>query len=250
MTFAVTTWSVFLAALATAVATGFGALPLLAVRRMPRLWLGIGNAIAAGLMIAASFSLIYEGIALSSGRTVLGIVLGVALIVLGARLVHNHDSLSIAQLKGADAKRALLIVGVMTVHSAAEGIGVGVSFGGGEALGLFITTAIAVHNIPEGLAIALVMVPRGASVLSAAWWSVFSSLPQPLLALPAFWFVLWFQPLLPVGLGLAAGAMIWMAFAELLPDALEDASPERTGLAITLAVAALIAFQEAVLRVH
>ena len=108
--------------------------------------------------------------------------------------------------------KALVIVAVMTVHSASEGVGVGVSYGGGERLGVLITIAIAVHNIPEGLAISLVLVPRGARVRSAAWWSVFSSLPQPLIAPFAFLFVESFKPVLPAGLGFAAGAMIWMVW--------------------------------------
>jgi zinc transporter ZupT len=136
----------------------------------------------------------------------------------------------------------------MTAHSFAEGIGVGVSFGGGEKLGLFITAAIAIHNIPEGLAISLVMVPKGTKPVKAALWSIFTSLPQPLMAVPAFLFVLLFEPWLPVGLGLAAGAMIWMVFAELIPDAYEGgASGAAIGIAVTLAFAALLAFQEFVL---
>ena len=121
-----------------------------------------------------------------------------------------------------------MIVGVMTVHSFTEGIGVGVSFGGGEALGLFIAAAIAVHNIPEGLAISLVLIPRGVSVGRAAAWSVFSSLPQPLMALPAFLFVETFSaPLLPLGLRPAAGAMVWMVSAELIPEAVREAPAQR-----------------------
>jgi zinc transporter ZupT len=46
--------------------------------------------------------------------------------------------------EGIDRSLLRLGVGVMTVHSFTEGIGVGVSFGGGETLGLFITAAIAV----------------------------------------------------------------------------------------------------------
>lgn len=213
---------VFLAALVTALATGLGALPLLLAHgHASKLGLGVGNALAAGLMMAASHSLIAEGFDFSAARTLAGVLAGVGLIVLANRWLHAQGEHSIADLHGADATRALLVVGIMTAHSAAEGVGVGVSFGGGSDLGEFITLAIALHNVPEGLAIALVLVPRGARVWQAAGWAVFSSLPQPLLAVPAFLFVMAFTPLLPLGFGLAAGAMLWMVFAELLPDAQE-----------------------------
>ena len=120
---------------------------------------------------------------------------------------------------------------------------VGVSFGGSDALGLFIAVAIAVHNVPEGLAISLVLVPRGASVGAAAGWSVVSSLPQPLMALPAFAFVEVFDPVLPYGLGFAAGAMAWMVAAELLPEARRNASTSRVGAAVALSFAAMLLFQ-------
>lgn len=97
------------------------------------------------------------------------------------------------------------------------------SFDGGTDLGLLITLVIALHNIPEGLAIASVLVPRGTNVWTAAAWAVFSSLPQPLLALPAFGAVEAFRPLFAVGLGFAAGAMLSMALKEMVPEAIEDA---------------------------
>ena len=153
---------------------------------------------------------------------------------------HAHD---FGLLRGDDAIRALLIVAVMTVHSVAEGIGVGAAFGGGETLGLLIAVAIAVHNIPEGLAISLVLVPRGVSVRSAAGWSIFSSLPQPLLAVPAFLFVEAFAGVLPAALGFAAGAMVWMVARELLPEALEQAPVTRVAATAAAAFAAMLAFQ-------
>ena len=106
-----------------------------------------------------------------------------------------------------------------------------------------IVVAIAVHNVPEGLANSLVLVPRGVGVGRAAFWSVFSSLPQPLMAVPAFAFIEAFRPLWPYGLGFAAGAMVWMVFAELLPDA-KKAAPDRLfALVLAFSVAAMVAFQ-------
>ena len=77
------------------------------------------------------------------------------------RLGHRHD-VRLGILRGADAVKAVLIVGVMTVHSFTEGRSrrlVRRRRGAGRNIGL----AIAVHNIPEGLAISLVLVPRGIS---------------------------------------------------------------------------------------
>jgi zinc transporter ZupT len=245
--FDVNVWTVLFAAAFTAATTGLGALPFLFVKDVGRWWVAVANAVAAGLMLGASHSLVDEGFAVSAGRTLVGILLGLGAIFVTNKLVQQRD-VDIAELQGANARKAILILGVMTAHSFAEGVGVGVSFGGSDQLGLFITAAIAVHNIPEGLAISLVLIPRGTPIWKAAAWSIFTSLPQPLMAVPAFLFVLVFQPFLPIGLGLAAGAMIWMVFAELIPDALKRASGPAVGTAVTLAFALLLAFQRFVLR--
>jgi zinc transporter ZupT len=211
--------TVFLAASLTALATGLGALPLLLWRSVGKQALGWATALAALLMLVASAGLLREGWAVGAWRTALGAAIGASFIVATQVALGHRQELHFESLRGADAFGALMIVGVMTVHSFTEGVGVGVSFGEGEGFGALIAAAIAVHNIPEGLAISLVLVPRGVSVLRAAGWSVFSSAPQPLMAVPAFLLVEWFEPLLPVGLGFAAGAMVWMVASQLVPDA-------------------------------
>lgn len=236
--------TVFVAALLTALATGLGALPLLSRRLGGHGALGVANAAASGVMLGASLSLVLEGGDRSVWRTAAGVLAGVAFILVASRFFHApHRDLTLGSLRGDDAIKALLIVAVMTVHSVAEGVGVGAAFGGGETLGLLVAIAIAVHNIPEGLAISLVLVPRGASVPAAAGWSVFSSLPQPLLAVPAFLFVDAFEGILPAALGFAAGAMVWMVARELLPEALEQASRRAVAVTAGVAFAAMLAFQ-------
>jgi ZIP family zinc transporter len=240
----VNAWTVTAAAAVTALATGLGALPFLVVRdTMGKRWLGVSNSVAAGFMSAASVGLIWQGAGLGQVRVVLGAVAGGLFIVCFRRLIGEREGFALGRLAGADAMKALVIVAVMTVHSASEGVGVGVSYGGGERLGVLITIAIAVHNIPEGLAISLVLVPRGARVRSAAWWSVFSSLPQPLIAPFAFLFVESFRPVLPAGLGFAAGAMLWMVWSELLPEALEDAPKRALAVGGGVSFAAMLGAQ-------
>lgn len=243
MALEVTLTTVFIAALITALATGIGAVPLAINRNVDKKWLSIGAALASGLMLAASHSLIEEGLVKQEWLTLAGMASGLVLVYLAYQWIEKQGAPDVSELNSADAKKALLIVGVMTAHSFAEGIGVGVSYGGSRDLGVFITTAIAVHNIPEGLAIALVLVPRGVTILKSAGWSIFSSLPQPLMAVPAYMFVNTFKPILPFGLGLAAGAMIWMVFAELLPDANKKLQPAIVGLIVVFAFLSMMAFQ-------
>lgn len=236
--------SVFLAALLTALATGLGATPFFIRRSIGRRWLGVSNAGAAGFMLAASAVLVWEGGTRSGWRTTVGIGLGAATMLLTRHVLRGRrEELHLGALRGIDALKAVTIIAVMTVHSVTEGVGVGVSYGGGSELGVLITLAIAIHNIPEGLAISLILVPRGASAASAAWWSVFSSLPQPLLALPAFVFVEAFDSLLPAGFGFAAGAMAWMVLFELVPDARETASGRSIVLVGALAFVGMLALQ-------
>ena len=215
----------------TAIATGIGAVPFFFAKNIARSWLGIANATAAGFMTAASFGLLFEGIEYGVPRTVLGVALGVALIALMRRLFRDYD-VHWGELNSSDSFKILSILAIMTVHSFTEGVGVGVAFGGGDALGIYITTAIAIHNIPEGLAISLVMVPRGTSPAKAGLWSIVSSLPQPLMAVPAYLMVELFRPTLPVGLGFAAGAMLWMVAVELVPEALQETSRRTTAMVL------------------
>ncbi len=237
------TIQIFLLALATALATGLGALPFLWVKNPDSRWIGIANAVAAGLMLGASFSLVLEGTHASGWSTAIGVALGVVFILITRRVLPDHDQLTIGGMSGLNARRALMLFLVMTVHSFAEGVGVGVAFGGGQAIGLMIAIAIAVHNIPEGLAISLTMVPRGTSVWKAALFSIASSLPQPLMAVPAYWFVEQFKPALPVGLGFAAGAMLWMVFSELLPESVKESHSTRLTAGVTmLSTLAMVAF--------
>jgi zinc transporter ZupT len=236
-------WLVFGLASLTTVATALGAMPFLFIHSMSQRFLGWANAAAGGMMIAASFVLIFEGIDYSIYRTILGILLGVGFVLLSERFLSRYQNARFPAMEGFNARAALLFVGIMFAHSISEGIGTGVSFGSGFQLGLFITLTMVIHNALEGLAISLVLIPRGASAWAAAGWCIVSSIPQPIVAVPAFLGVSVAQEILPVGLGFAAGAMIWMSFYEIIPEALEQTSHESVATVVTLATAFMVLFQ-------
>ncbi|GKV04296.1 hypothetical protein SLEP1_g16468 [Rubroshorea leprosula] len=222
-----------------AAATGLGAVPFFFVELDPH-WAGICNGMAAGVMLAASFDLIQEGQEHGAGNwVVIGILAGGIFILLCKKFLEQYGEVSMLDINGADATKVVLVVGIMTLHSFGEGSGVGVSFAGSKGFtqGLLVTLAIAVHNIPEGLAVSMVLASRGVSPQNAMLWSVITSLPQPIVAVPAFICADAFNKFLPFCTGFAAGCMIWMVVAEVLPDAFKEASPSPVASAATLSVA-------------
>lgn len=232
-------------AFVTAVATSLGVIPLLFLRdKQSRVFHGYGVAVAGGLMLAASVGLIYEGLNYGSFQALFGALVGVVFITWGHEWLEKRShKVSVGNLVGADAVKAVTIIGILTIHSFAEGIGIGVAYGDGLAFGLFITIALAIHNIPEGLAVALSLIPKGVSAGKSAWYAFLTSLPQPLVAIPAFVFVTFFTPFLPYGLGFAAGAMIWLVFVELIPESIEAIGDDKMGLIVTISFLVMLAIQ-------
>lgn len=237
----------------TCVSTGLGVLPFVFVSEISSLWLGVSNALAAGFMTAASMSLFIEGIALPDDglalscatRVGIGLLVGVGFILSTEKFLDQYEHLKFDGMTGLNAKKALLIMGVMTIHSFTEGVAIGVSFAkeAPKALGLLISATLAIHNVPEGLAISLVLVPRGLSTLHTGLWCVFSSLPQPLMAVFAFYFVEHFTFFVPIGLGFAGGAMIYVGVLELVPEALKHISKLTTAVTVVCSMAFMYGMQ-------
>ncbi|MEW5314637.1 MAG: hypothetical protein WDW38_006115 [Sanguina aurantia] len=195
--------------------------------------------LAMTMAMAMIFGLLEESKSHSTVLVMGGMLGGVAAMKLSTAYLSRFEDMSFQHLKGADARKALLIIGVMAAHAFGEGSGVGVSFAGprGWAQGTLVTLAIGLHNIPEGMAVASVMVARGTPPRKALYWTLLSALPQGLVALPSYMFVEAVSGILPVALGFAAGCMIYIVFAELIPDALEETDHSHVAMAATASAA-------------
>ena len=244
-------WVTFWAALVTDLATGLGVLPFLWLRRPAALLSGGLTAMAAGMMIAASvLQLIPEAWALGAPWQVFGGFLsGVLLVAWLMRWVGAHEDFDIAGLRKQSGVAGLMVVLVMTLHSLPEGVAIGVAYGEAAVsqstqFGWSIALVLAIHNIPEGVAITAALRGQGLPLRSCFFWAIVSSLPQPLGAVPSAAAVWFFQPLLPGGLAFAAGAMLYLVGAELIPESRKKLSSKGLlgGVSLGAAVMALIAW--------
>lgn len=229
----------------TMLATGLGALPVLFRGCVPERIHDLGYAFAGGMMVSVSFlDLIAPGLRRGEIASMsIGFVVGGLFFWLAERELERRE-LTFAGLSGRGARRALLILATMFVHSFPEGVAVGVGYASNDqAMGLFIAVAIAIHNIPEGLAISLPLAASGVGFWRCFWLSVLSSLPQPLAVVPSVLLVEWSRALLPYGLGFAAGAMIYLVLAELLPETYERSGKHGTAWGFTLGFVAMLLAQ-------
>lgn len=211
--------------------TALGAVPALALRGLPQRVEDSMLGFAAGMMLAASaFSLLLPGLeaggeilasrGLGAGVVVLGMALGVLLMLgLDEFTPHEHDKTGPCGPGHERCGRVWLFVFAIALHNLPEGMAIGVSFSQGDmAVGLPLTTAIALQDIPEGLAVALALRSAGFAAPLAVLVAAASGVLEPIGALLGVGLSSGLAVAYPVGLGLAAGAMIFVVSHEVIPQ--------------------------------
>lgn len=185
---------------------------------------------AAGMMLAASaFSLILPGLEaaqalfsnwLAAAVVVVGIGLG-SLLMLGLDKFTPHEHASTGPC-GPEYRRISgiwLFVFAIALHNIPEGMAIGVSFAQGDfSVGLPLTTAIVIQDIPEGLAVALALRTIGMGTLRAVLIAAATGLLEPLGAVLGFAMASSIAIAYPLSMGIAAGAMIFVVSHEVIPE--------------------------------
>jgi ZIP family zinc transporter len=239
-----------LAATATALATGLGAIPVFllgrrAVNLRPAL---LGTTV--GLMTVASLvGLLRPALQEDGPVSVLaGLIVGAAFLV-AVGLVVDRPNFQNGRLKGPGLRLSVLVFAVLLVHSLPEGFAIGTAYASDRAgLSLFVILAIGLQNIPEGTSVAIPMQTAGFSRSRQFWAAVLTSAPQPLGAVVAFLLVEHVQALLPFSFAFAAGAMLALVAVELVPSAFARGGRRQAALG-ALAGGALMILLAAVFRI-
>lgn len=176
---------------------------------------------AAGVMTAvATLGLIQEALSVGSIVVVLaGVTVGaLVLFALDRLLPHEHEALSFECVNPLEYRRGLLLLAAMALHNIPEGLAVGTGFVAQSRLGLLLALAIALHNIPEGIALAGPFRACGMPRRQYLVWATGSGLAEPAAALLGAVFVTLSQAFLPFALAFAGGAMLYVVSDELIPE--------------------------------
>jgi len=220
-----------LGGLAGLIATSLGALPGIFLRAIGQRTEDILLGLAAGMMLAASsFSLILPGLEAGeqlTGNAGLGAMSVVAGLALGALLMLGLDQFTPHEhVHGGPCgpgcervNRVVLFVLAIALHNLPEGMAIGVSFAQGDlSVGLPLTGAIALQDVPEGLAVAVALRAAGLGPVRAALIAAATGFMEPLGALIGVGLSSGLALAYPVGLGLAAGAMLFVVSHEVIPE--------------------------------
>ncbi|PBJ22408.1 Zinc transporter ZupT [Pseudomonas sp. ACN8] len=230
-----------------ALGTALGAVPVLVISRMPQVLSDTLLGFGAGVMLAATaFSLIVPGISAaeglglspwaSSGLISFGIMLGAFGLFLVDRKVSgaSPDILVGTLERPVIAPRIWLFVFAIIAHNIPEGMAVGVSAGGAMPDADSLAMGIALQDVPEGLVIALVLAGAGMSRIKAFLIGAASGLVEPVFALLCAWLVSLAELLLPLGLALAAGAMLLVVTHEIIPESRRNGHDKLASLGLLM----------------
>jgi zinc transporter ZupT len=221
-----------------AAAAALGVVPLLRRPALPTHWLGWANAAAAGLMLGAAWLLLDAGLhsVLPAGA---GALLGIVFVYSSQAMSRTSD-LGLNRLDSPAAEYTAAVELRSTLHSAAEGVAIGGSMVVRVELGIFMALALAVHNVPEGMLLAVVHRARGTGAVVTALRAVAVNASQVALAVIAYLLAVAWPALLPWTLGFAAGALIYLVMVELLPESYHQVGHTSIADLTSLAIGAVV----------
>ena len=218
--------------------TALGASIVLFIKNINKRLLNILIALAAGIMLAATFwSLLEPGVKMAKHLNLcswiistIGILCGMILLIIGDKLINKYQTKS---KKDSKFNKIIMLVFSITLHNIPEGLAIGVAFGSlkynldGITLisAISLAIGIGIQNFPEGSAISLPLRSYGCSRIKSFIIGSLSAIVEPLAAFIGSILVIKIRYLLPFLLTFAAGAMLYVIIKELIPESLDDKNP-------------------------
>ena len=218
---------VLLTALGVGSATIFGSIIGFLFKKQSHKFSDIVLSFAAGVMLAAAVlglilpSLDYGG-EYGIVITIVGIFTGALCLNLIDKVVpHLHKMVGndIESHNNANLSKVLLFVTAIAIHNLPEGIAAGVGFGAGDdSQALLIAGGIALQNIPEGMVIIGPMLAAGVSPKKTFLCAAMTGVVEIVGCLLGYFAVSLATAILPFALAFAGGTMLYVISDEMIPE--------------------------------
>ena len=189
---------------------------------------------ASGVMVAASFfSLLLPSIKMAEDANIiswlpasLGFILGILFLLLLDNIIpHLHIKSKEKEGPNLKLKKTTMMVLAITLHNIPEGMAVGVIVAGFLSNNLItimsamsLSIGIAIQNFPEGAIISMPLKEEGMKKSKSFLCGVLSGIVEPISALITILATSLVLPILPYILSFAAGTMIYVVIEELIPE--------------------------------
>lgn len=215
-------WQVTMAGLfAGVVGTGVGGFIIASLGKPRQEVLSFVLGFSGGIMLAIIFiDLLPEGLSIGgTTSTFIGLLLGVALLIM-LDFVVPHTHMSGGQDQRSHFVRISILMGLgIAMHNLPEGLAIGTGYVVSDVTGWRLMVTMMIQNIPEGMAMAGPMVAAGVNCPKCVGITAAAGLPMGLGALLGA-IIGQVSPItLAISLGFAAGAMLYIVFDELIPEA-------------------------------
>ena len=215
-------WGVIGISFLAGMSTPLGGWLVLQIRRMSYRILTVLLGMAAGIMITVILSELIPA-SLSSGSHDLfltGFVSGWLLMWGLKKIVGTFMKTRMVMGEtGVYLKMGWFIAIAMAIHDLPEGLAIGAGNAIEHKIGLVIALAIALHNIPEGMSIAAPMRMGGVTRAKVLWVTFFTGLVTPLGTVAAIWLITVANAFIALSLAFASGAMAFVVAQDILPEA-------------------------------
>lgn len=219
---------VLLTALGVGCSTVIGSLIGFMFKRISHKFSDIVLSFAAGVMLAAAvLGLVLPSIEYGGKYgliiTIIGIFVGALSLNLIDKIVPHLHKLVGADIEdhqnNANISKVLLFVTAIAIHNLPEGIAAGVGFGtGNTADALMIAGGIALQNIPEGMVIIAPMLSAGVSPRRTFLCATATGLIEVVGTLLGYFAVSVASMILPFALAFAGGTMLYVISDEMIPE--------------------------------
>lgn len=218
---------VLLTALGVGGATVIGAIIGFLFKNISHKFSDIVLSFAAGVMLAAAVvGLILPSLEYGDSWgiiiTVAGIFAGAVCLNLVDKLVPHLHKLMGAEIEehnNANLNKVLLFVFAIAIHNLPEGIAAGVGFGSGDvSQALIIAGGIALQNVPEGMVIIAPMLAAGISKKKTFIAALITGLVEVVGTLIGYFAVSLASAILPFALAFAGGTMLYVISDEMIPE--------------------------------